>query len=61
MLGLTWVLRVIEKDLVYYLLGSLNFSIVIQDLFGGRITETLQGFSGPVAARKVAAEVPVDI
>lgn len=61
MLGLTWFLRVRERELVDYLLGSFNSVIVIQDLFVGRITETLQGFSGPVAAHKVAAEVPVDI
>lgn len=47
--------------LLQYLLGSLRLHIVFQDLFVGRITETLQGFSGPVAAHKIAAEVPDDI
>lgn len=56
-----WFLRVRKRELVQYLLGSLSIGIIFQDLFAERIMETLQGFSGPVAAQKVAAEVPDDI
>lgn len=47
-----------EREGESFLLRSLSLGIVFQDLFVGRIAETLQGFSIPVAARKVAAEVP---